>query len=152
MRSNRSQGSYLGNRSINSNQSGNVTNYIRNYDRFEADINCKHNVVKVRDDQGNVVAKKVKSEKMTNFQSFFATCKSYCAINVLLTPKAFKNGGYILSPVALLIAGVLQCYCAIKLTQCGMHVKKISYPDIVFKALGKKGKKVLEIFLAIVQF
>jgi len=33
-----------------------------------------------------------------------------------------------------------------------MAVKKISYPDIVFRALGKRGKKILEIFLAIVQF
>jgi len=53
---------------------------------------------------------------MTKVQSFFATAKSYCAINVLLTPKAFRNGGYLLSPIALVIAGALQCYCAIKLT------------------------------------
>jgi amino acid permease len=33
-----------------------------------------------------------------------------------------------------------------------MHVKKISYPDIVHAALGKRGKKILEVFLAVVHF
>ena len=43
-------------------------------------------------------------QKMSNIQSFFAVCKCYCAINVLLTPKAFTNGGYLLSPIILLVA------------------------------------------------
>lgn len=93
---------------------------------------------------------KKKSEKMTDVQAFFATCKCYCAINVLLTPKAFKNGGYLLSPVALIIAAVLQCMCAIKLTECGLYVKKISFADIVYKAMGTRAKKFLEVCLAIV--
>ena len=33
-----------------------------------------------------------------------------------------------------------------------MHVKKISYPDIVQIVLGKKGKKFIEICLAVVHF
>mmetsp|Transcript_41783 Transcript_41783/g.63812 ORF Transcript_41783/g.63812 Transcript_41783/m.63812 type:complete len:148 (+) Transcript_41783:617-1060(+) len=135
-----------------SNVSGNVTNILRKVSRMEAEGGCDRKEVKVEDEKGKLVTKKVRTEKMTKVQSFFATCKSYCAINVLLIPKAFQNGGYILSPIALVISGFLQLLCAIKLTECGMHVKKISYPDIVHKAMGRKGKKVLEVFLAIVQF
>ena len=42
--------------------------------------------------------------------------------------------------------------CAIKLTQCGMYTRKISYPDIAGKALGSAGKKCLEISLSVVHF
>jgi len=95
-------------------------------------------------------AHKSSSSKMNKCQAFFALCKCYCAINVLLTPKAFKNGGYLLSPIALMLACSLQTLCAIKLSQCGMKLKKCSYPDIVGKALGKRFRKLLEIMLAIV--
>jgi len=33
-----------------------------------------------------------------------------------------------------------------------MEIRQISYPDIVNYAIGKKGKKLLEIFLAILRF
>ena len=89
---------------------------------------------------------------MNRVQTFFALCKCYCAINVLLIPKSFANGGYVLSPIALTISCILQATCAIKLTQCGLATKQISYPDIAGKALGKKGKKVLELFLSVVHF
>ena len=42
-----------------------------------------------------------KSAKMSNLEAYLTLLKSYCAINVLLTPKAFRNGGYLLSPCAL---------------------------------------------------
>ena len=89
---------------------------------------------------------------MNRIQTFFALLKRYCAINVLLTPKSFVNGGFLLSPIALILACFFQTICAIKLSQCGLKVKKISYPDIVKKAMGKKCKSFLEIILAIVQF
>lgn len=97
--------------------------------------------------------RRIKNEKMDTVQTFFAVCKCYCAINVLVTPKSFQNGGYLFTPISLIFAGSLQCLCAIKLTQCGMHLKKISYPDIVYKALdSKRAKKFLEICLSIVHF
>jgi amino acid permease len=133
---------------VHSLDSGNVTQNFRKLDRLEAGAACKHSRVPIRDGEGYVV----KSEKMTRMQTFFALLKSYCAINVLLTPKSFANGGFLLSPIALTAACILQTICAVKLSQCGIHVKKISYPDIVKKALGKKCKAALEIALALVQF
>ena len=94
-------------RSMNSIDSGNVTQNMRIFSRIEADAACKHAIVKVKDNEGRVVKKKLKTEKMNKVQSFFALCKCYCAINVLLTPKSFKNGGYLFSPIALLLAAGL---------------------------------------------
>ena len=85
-----------------SNQSvGNVTNNIRNYGKFEALALVKKDKV-VKDSKSKIV-----TPKMTNFQAFFALAKSYCAINVLLTPKQFRNGGYLLSPIALGCSAVI---------------------------------------------
>ena len=58
-------------------------------------------------EEGSEDAKRKKVKKMNNVQTFFALCKNYCAINILLTPKAFTNGGYIVSPIVMIIACTL---------------------------------------------
>ena len=65
--------------------------------------------------------------KMDMGQAYFALIKAYCAINVLLLPKAFKNGGWLLSPLSLMVACVFEATCAIKLAQCGLFTGTISY-------------------------
>ena len=45
---------------------------------------------------------------MGNLSTFFAIVKAYMAINILLTPRSFVNGGYLLSPFALLIAFLIE--------------------------------------------
>ena len=102
--------------SMHSLDSGNVTQNIRKIDRIEADAACDHELVEIKDRDGRVVKMKMKTQKMTRPQTFFALCKSYCAINVLLTPKAFANGGLLLSPAAIMVASFLQATAAIKLT------------------------------------
>ena len=57
----------------------------------------------------------VKIEKMDNIRTFFALVKSYMAINILLTPRSLVNGGYILSPFALIIACSIECFGSIRL-------------------------------------
>ena len=61
---------------------------------------------------GSVIAK-----KMGPFKTYFAVIKAYCAINVLLLPRSFVNGGFVLSPIALLVAGFFETLCALRLTQ-----------------------------------
>jgi len=75
---------------------------------------------------------------MNSCQAYFALLKAYCAINVLLLPKAFKNGGWFLSPIALIISCTFEGTCAIKLSQCGNFTGMISYTDIVDLALGRR--------------
>lgn len=100
----RGTGSGYGHRSVRSIDSGNVTQNLRKIDRLEADVACKHKRVPIQDEEGNLIQVKVKSEKMSRMQTFFAMLKCYCAINVLLTPKSFANGGFLLSPIVLVIA------------------------------------------------
>ena len=54
--------------------------------------------------------------KMGTFGTFFAIIKAYCAINVLLLPRSFANGGYLLSPLAMIFACVFETMCAVRLT------------------------------------
>ena len=50
------------------------------------------------------------------FGTYVAMFKAYCAINVLLLPKAFANGGYILSPTSLFVATLFEAMCAVRLS------------------------------------
>ena len=41
--------------------------------------------------------------------------KGYCAMVILILPKSFENGGYIASPLTLIISAVASTVCALKL-------------------------------------
>lgn len=90
--------------------------------------------------------------KMTPWQAYFAIIKAYCVINILLLPKAFKYGGYLLSPAILLVAAISEGVCAMKLVQCGLFSGHFSYTDIVHLALGYYPKMALRLLIALIQF
>ena len=69
-----------------------------------------------------------KKHKMNNFKTFFAVIKAYCAINVLMLPMQFANGGYLLSPIMLIVACFFECLCAIKLSEIAIKYNMFSYP------------------------
>ena len=77
--------------------------------------------------------------KMGTVQTFFAVLKAYCAINVLLLPRSFANGGYLLSPCAMLVAVFFEGLCAARLSTVGHMYGIYSYPLLMQKALGEKG-------------
>ena len=54
--------------------------------------------------------------KMGPCETFFAIAKSYCAVGILLLPKSFVNGGFVLSPLALFTACFFESMCAARLT------------------------------------
>jgi hypothetical protein len=64
---------------------------------------------------------------MTDFETFIAVCKCYCAINILILPKNFSNGGYIVGIASVVIAGALVYYCALKLILCAIKIQIYSY-------------------------
>ena len=55
-------------------------------------------------------------KKMNTTETVFAVVKAYCAINVLLLPRSFANGGYMLSPIAMMVACFFEALCAARLT------------------------------------
>lgn len=97
------------------------------------------------------------SKRMSSGQAYFALLKAYCAINVLLLPKSFRNGGYVLSPIALITSCFFECTCAIKLSQCALtpemsQFRSLTYTDIVSVALGTRFLRPFKIIIALVQF
>ena len=85
---------------------------------------------------------------MGNIQTFFAVCKSYCAINVLLLPRSFVNGGYLLSPIAMVVACFFEALCAARMTTAANKHQIFSYPLLMKKAIGEKGLVIARVLLA----
>ena len=83
------------------------------------------------------------------FETFIAMFKAYCAINVLLLPKAFANGGFILSPSALLVATIFEAFCAVRLSMIARHFKIYSYSLLMQKAMGQWGLQAARICLGL---
>jgi solute carrier family 36 (proton-coupled amino acid transporter) len=89
---------------------------------------------------------------MNAFETYIAIIKGYCALMILVLPKAFSRGGYIFSPIAMIISGPIQMLCAIKLVHSGQKLGLKSYSLIALKALGPNGKTVLDTMIAMTQF
>lgn len=45
--------------------------------------------------------------KMTAFETYVALIKGYCAIIILLLPKTFSHGGYVFSPICLIVSAII---------------------------------------------
>ena len=73
------------------------------------------------------------------FGTYVAMFKAYCSMNVLLLPKAFANGGYVLSPSALLVATIFEAMCAVRLSMIARQFKIYNYSLLMEKALGPWG-------------
>ena len=79
-------------------------------------------------------------------------CKAYCAINVLLLPKAFSKGGYIISPLAMAIGCFFETYSAVKLARIANEFQIFTYPAIADRAVGTVGKNVVRCLIALASF
>ena len=95
--------------------------------------------------------RKAKKLKMTTFETYIALLKAYCAISVLVMPKAYMNGGWAASSAFQIASAVLTTICAFKLLEAGLKLELYSYSLVVEKVLGKKGRIALDIMIAITQ-
>mmetsp|Transcript_12477 Transcript_12477/g.20973 ORF Transcript_12477/g.20973 Transcript_12477/m.20973 type:complete len:217 (+) Transcript_12477:520-1170(+) len=91
-------------------------------------------------------------QKMSWFQTYVALVKGYCGACILFTPKAFANGGYLFSPIALCISGLLTSICAAKLIQLGQRYDCFCYSAIVKKCFGQQGRILLDIMIFCTQY
>lgn len=69
--------------------------------------------------------------------TFFAIFKAYTTLNIFSLPIGFKCGGWLFSPIVLIVACFFELTCAVKLTTAANKVQIYSYPDLVEYALGK---------------
>ena len=58
---------------------------------------------------------------MSNIRTYFALVKAYMAIGILLTPRSFVNGGYVLSPLALIVATAFECFSSMRLVNVALE-------------------------------
>ena len=86
---------------------------------------------------------------MDNLRTYFALVKAYMAINILLTPRSFVNGGYLLSPFALIIACAIESFGSVRIIHIAKEKGIFSYPLLMKEALGDKGFFLANIFLAL---
>lgn len=89
---------------------------------------------------------------MKPIQSFFAIIKAYCAINVLLLPLPFSEGGYILAPIAMAVACFFEALSASRLTDVAYKHQIYSYPLLMKKAMGDKGFIAAKVALSLAHF
>ena len=89
---------------------------------------------------------------MTWFQTYVALVKGYVGACVLFTPKAFANGGYLFSPIALFLSGFFTTICALRLIKIGKHLNCFSYSEIVKKAFGQRGRRTLDFMIFMTQY
>ena len=85
-----------------------------------------------------------------------ATCltifKGFVATAVLYVPLDFKNGGWLFTPITLIISLCSTLYCAKLLLAVNDRLGGGGYPEMGFKAYGKWGKILVEIVLVASQF
>ena len=89
---------------------------------------------------------------MTPLQAFFAIIKGYTTMNIFMLPIGFKNGGYLFSPIMLIISATFEATCAIKLASAANQVGIYQYTDLVEFALGRKFKNVFQVLIALMSF
>lgn len=71
---------------------------------------------------------------------------------ILVLPKAFTNGGYVFSPICIVLSGLVQYAAAKKLVEVGSHLGLKSFSLIALKVLGKRAKVILDFMIAASQF
>jgi amino acid permease len=89
---------------------------------------------------------------MGTVATFFAVLKGYCAINVLLLPRSFVNGGFILSPAMICVSCTLEATCAVLISNIALKYGIYDYLALVEHAYGTTAKKVVRTILCLVHF
>ena len=89
---------------------------------------------------------------MSPFETYVAVLKGYCAILILFIPSSYVNGGWAVSSVLFLGAGIISTVCVLFLIQVGLKLGIYSYSGIVERSLGKKARLLSEIMIALTQY
>ena len=84
--------------------------------------------------------------------TFFAIIKAYTTLNIFFLPIGFKNGGWLFSPIVLVIACFFETTCAVKVIQVAKKLEIYKYPDIVHYVLGTTYYHVFSVGLALLGF
>jgi len=70
---------------------------------------------------------------------------------ILYLPKNFKNGGWAWALVSMVLSFILTQVCMVKLLECKKKTPGDTFSDIGMKAMGLKGKILVDVFLTLAQ-
>ncbi len=90
-------------------------------------------------------------KKLTPLQTYFSLLKGFICTGILYLPKNFRNGGWAWALVSMVLSFFLTLFCMIKLLECKAKTPNGSFTDIGMKAMGKKGKYMVDVFLSLAQ-
>ena len=93
-----------------------------------------------------------KIKKLTPFETYIALIKGYCVMTIIMIPKGFQTGGWLVSGIMLAISGILTTVCVTKLVESGLKVNLFSYSLVTQRAFGKKGRAILDFMVAATQY
>ena len=89
---------------------------------------------------------------MTPFECYIAIIKGYCVVLILLLPKAFAGAGYLTSALLVLVAGLISGSTACLLAKAGLRENIYSYPMLVHKAFGNRGRICADVVIGLAQY
>lgn len=90
-------------------------------------------------------------KKLTPLQTYFSLLKGFVCTGILYLPKNFRNGGWAWAFVSMVLSFFLTLFCMIKLLECKQKTPGGSFTDIGMKAMGLKGKYMVDVFLSAAQ-
>ena len=91
------------------------------------------------------------TKKLTPWQTYFSLLKGFVCTGILYLPKNFKNGGWAWALVSMVLSFILTLVCMIKLLECKARTPGGRFSDIGMKAMGLKGKYLVDVFLTLAQ-
>jgi amino acid permease len=70
---------------------------------------------------------------------------------ILTLPKSFANGGYLVSPLLMMISAVVTTKCICNLIDTSLKFKLYSYSLVVDKVFGRQGRNALDLMIFLTQ-
>ena len=113
-------------------------------DALDPDLANKTPVTKRR-----IKEEKVKKEvkKLGTMASFLTLFKGFVCTGILYLPKAFINGGYLITMIMMVLSAVLTIYCATLLLAVRKKTGVSNYTELGQTTYGKYGRIFVDIAL-----
>jgi len=64
---------------------------------------------------------------MNGYQTFFAIIKGYTTLNIFLLPIGFRDGGWLFSPLILIVSCFFETVCALKMCEIAHAIGIYNY-------------------------
>jgi len=97
-----------------------------------------------------LISDQTESDKLLSpFEVYIALVKGYCVILILIIPKAFVTGGYLMTAFLMMASGVISTLCANLLVQSGLKAQLTSYSELTGEKLGPKWRIAIDLCISL---